>query len=235
MACEPADLTKNSFIICGRDTTMEDEYAKVKGYTDVESQLPILLCRVMEKCLATEMSIPVTYYRQTSGNVNHKFIPMINNHNKNVTGIVGRSTVLLTFETLVSKKRGDVKGKQGGKLGVPVKRRLAEYGAYARGRSLELKCPFKMSGNLLIHERDPQTGKLLGIKGYGKYASGHRALYTALKKKAADEFVLSQSNKENQVRQLQEARQLRQKADEVESSSSEFENSRDSSDSDLSG
>ena len=235
MACEPADLTKNSFIICGRDTTMEDEYAKVKGYTDVESQLPILLCRVMEKCLATEMSIPVTYYRQTSGNVNHKFIPMINNHNKNVTGIVGRSTVLLTFETLVSKKRGDVKGKQGGKLGVPVKRRLAEYGAYARGRSLELKCPFKMSGNLLIHQRDPQTGKLLGIKGYGKYASGHRALYTALKKKAADEFVLSQSNKENQVRQLQEARQLRQKADEVESSSSEFENSRDSSDSDLSG
>jgi hypothetical protein len=42
---------------------------------------------------------------------------------------VPRSTVLLTFGTLVSKKAFDKKGKQGGKLGVPVKRRLAEYGA----------------------------------------------------------------------------------------------------------
>jgi hypothetical protein len=34
MACEPTDITKDSFIICVRDTTMRDEYANITEYTE---------------------------------------------------------------------------------------------------------------------------------------------------------------------------------------------------------
>ena len=107
--------------------------------------MPINVSRVEEDYAADDDDIRVTYFRQSKGNVNYKFVPFLNDKRQQLGGVVHRSSILVTFDKLVTS----------GALPLTAKRLLATYGDTARGKETGLKLPFVLAkkGNksVLLH------------------------------------------------------------------------------------
>jgi len=165
LACVPTDLKEDTFILCARDIRVTDEYSRVRGYTEKESKLPILLCRVTQFTAAHVKDIPVEYWRQQNGNPNGKFRPFENDSRRRISGVADRATVLCGFASLT----------RSGAIPASVKRRLGEYNATGRGKTLKLKLPFiyqSGNGGRLIHVMD-KNGRPGAIEGFQSYMEGH--------------------------------------------------------------
>ena len=86
--------------------------------------MPINVSRVEEDYAADDDYITVTYFRQSQGNVNFKFAPFLNDKRQQLSGVLHRSSILVTFGKLTTS----------GALPLATKKMLATYGDTARGK-----------------------------------------------------------------------------------------------------
>ena len=110
-------LVINLVIVIGK-SIKDDEFKDMKGYSEEERNMPINVSRVEEDYAADDDEIRVTYFRQSKGNVNFKFGPFLNDKRQQLGGVVHRSSILVTFDKLVTS----------GALPLTAKRLLATYG-----------------------------------------------------------------------------------------------------------
>ena len=144
----------------------------MKGYSEKERKMPINVSRVEEDYAADDDDITVTYFRQSQGNVNFKFAPFLNDKRQQLSGVLHRSSILVTFGKLTTS----------GALPLATKKMLATYGDTARGKSTGLKLPFVLvrEGNKSVLTHVPHADGDWEIKVLDEYKELQRQQLAAL-------------------------------------------------------
>ena len=208
-------LTKGSYIICGK-SIKDDEFKDMKGYSEKERKMPINVSRVEEDYAAEDDDITVTYFRQSQGNVNFKFAPFLNDKRQQLSGVLHRSSILVTFGKLTTS----------GALPLAIKKMLATYGDTARGKSTGLKLPFVIAkqGKKSVLSHVPHADGDWEIKGLDEYKELQRQQLAALE--AAGKKTLEvRANEAHERRKRQTENNRRGETSDTSTESEEYEGS----------